>query len=285
MNPDEKNQKDENKTEESQLNDDQRTDETEVNEESVPTTHKQDDPAISDKKDLISEEKAEPETEEESEPPIFDKKDLIIEKKAEPQDAISDKEELIVENEPSKPAPKPKQEEHKQEAPKQPAPAPKPKVQDKPAISDKEHLISEEKAEPQDAISDKEHLIIEEEKASVNAQEPKSHIAENQVKRDELTPEQKAAQLTEAELEAARRLWAKQHIGQAQKKSNESRHARMLERMNELEKLVKAKPNATVHELANKMNLSERLTSGYLQKLVHAGRIKASGNTNSRRYS
>jgi hypothetical protein len=95
----------------------------------------------------------------------------------------------------------------------------------------------------------------------------------------------KVLDLTPQELDAARRLWAREHLPQAQKKANESRHARMLERMKEIEKVVKANPNTTVHEVANNVGLSEKLTSGYLQKLVHADRISASGHTNNRRFS
>ena len=95
----------------------------------------------------------------------------------------------------------------------------------------------------------------------------------------------KVLDLTPEELDAARRLWAKEHIGEAQKKANESRHKRMIERMSEIETYIKRHPNVTVHEISQEVNLSQKLTSGYLQKLVKAGRVEASGATNNRRFT
>lgn len=96
---------------------------------------------------------------------------------------------------------------------------------------------------------------------------------------------QKVLDLTPEELDAARLLWARQHIGEAQKQANRNRHARMLKRMAEIEKFVKANPGCTVHEVSLEVALAQKLTSGYLQKLVHEGRVTASGNTGSRRFS
>lgn len=96
---------------------------------------------------------------------------------------------------------------------------------------------------------------------------------------------QKILDLTPEELDAARRLWAREHIAEAQKQANKNRHARMMSRMAEIEKVVKQHPSSSIHEIANKVQLSEKLTSGYVEKLVHAGRLRAEGNTTNRRYS
>lgn len=96
---------------------------------------------------------------------------------------------------------------------------------------------------------------------------------------------QKVLDLTPEELDAARRLWAREHIAGAQKQANKSRHERMVSRMAEIEKVVKNNPSSSIHEIANKVKLSEKLTSGYVEKLVHARRITATGQTNNRRYS
>ncbi|MDO8265646.1 MAG: hypothetical protein Q7T41_01735 [Candidatus Saccharibacteria bacterium] len=95
---------------------------------------------------------------------------------------------------------------------------------------------------------------------------------------------QKVLELTPEEINAARLLWAREHIAGAQIQANKNRNARMNRRMDEIEKIVKAKPQISVHEIANGIQLSQKLTSGYLQKLVRAGRIHATGNTNSRRF-
>jgi len=55
--------------------------------------------------------------------------------------------------------------------------------------------------------------------------------------------------------------------------------------MDEIVKIIKAGPETTTHAVAKGINLSEKSTSSYLQKLVHAGRIKATGNSSNRRYS
>ncbi|MBP6961949.1 hypothetical protein KBB49_00220 [Candidatus Saccharibacteria bacterium] len=95
---------------------------------------------------------------------------------------------------------------------------------------------------------------------------------------------QKVLELTAEEINAARLLWAREHIGTAQAQANRSRTARMNERMSEIEKIVRGKPQISVHEIAKSVGLSEKLTSGYLQKLVHGGRLQATGNSWNRRF-
>ncbi len=95
---------------------------------------------------------------------------------------------------------------------------------------------------------------------------------------------QKVLELTPEEINAARLLWAREHIGAAQAQANRNRTARMNERMSEIEKIVRGKPQISVHEIAKSVGLSEKLTSGYLQKLVHGGRLHATGNSWNRRF-
>ncbi len=95
---------------------------------------------------------------------------------------------------------------------------------------------------------------------------------------------QKILDLTDEELDEARLLWAREHIAEAQAQGNRNRLARMNKIMDEIEAFVRTKPNATTYEIANKMNMSKKSTSNYIQKLVNAGRIKASGNSSNRRY-
>jgi hypothetical protein len=95
---------------------------------------------------------------------------------------------------------------------------------------------------------------------------------------------QRVLELTAEEINAARLLWARENIGQAQKQANRNRTARMNKRMDEIEAIVKARPQTTVHTIANEMQLPQKTTSSYLQKLVHTGRIRASGKTHDRRF-
>lgn len=95
---------------------------------------------------------------------------------------------------------------------------------------------------------------------------------------------QRVLELTAGEINAARLLWARENIGQAQKQANRNRTARMNKRMDEIEAIVKARPQTTVHTIANEMQLPQKTTSSYLQKLVHTGRIRASGKTHDRRF-
>jgi len=60
------------------------------------------------------------------------------------------------------------------------------------------------------------------------------------------------SQLTAEEINAARKLWAREHIAEAQVQSNKSRNARMNERMNKIEKIVKTKPKISVHDVYEK---------------------------------
>lgn len=95
----------------------------------------------------------------------------------------------------------------------------------------------------------------------------------------------KVLELTDEEIDAARKLWAREHLDQARAKANENRKVHMNQMMKEIEKFVKTNPGTSVHTIANSVRLSEKLTSGYLEKLVKAKRVKASGNTRNRRYS
>jgi predicted transcriptional regulator len=96
---------------------------------------------------------------------------------------------------------------------------------------------------------------------------------------------QKVLELTAEEINAARLLWGREHIAAAQAQGNRNRRARMNGRMDAIEKLIKTEHMSTTHAIAGGVRLSEKLTSSYLQKLVHAGRIKATGNSSNRRYS
>ena len=112
---------------------------------------------------------------------------------------------------------------------------------------------------------------------------PTPEPAQHEQKYTDGIPERVLA-LTTEELDAARRLWAREHIGEAQKASRDSRKKRMNEAMNEIEKIVKKTPDSRIHSIANEIGLSEKLTSSYVEKLVAAGRIKGRGNTGNRRY-
>jgi predicted transcriptional regulator len=112
---------------------------------------------------------------------------------------------------------------------------------------------------------------------------PTPEHAQHEQKYTDGIPERVLA-LTKEELDAARRLWAREHIGEAQKASRDSRKKRMNEAMNEIEKIVKKTPDSRIHSIANEIGLSEKLTSSYVEKLVAAGRIKGRGNTGNRRY-
>jgi hypothetical protein len=123
-----------------------------------------------------------------------------------------------------------------------------------------------------------------------------SHITDEQVKRDKpVAPAKhdpkytkgvpkKVLELTDEEIEAARKLWAREHIADAQKQSNVNRKIHMNKMLDGIEAVVKNNPQTTTHAVANDIGISEKSASGYLQKLVKAGRINASGNSRNRRY-
>jgi predicted HTH transcriptional regulator len=130
---------------------------------------------------------------------------------------------------------------------------------------------------------------------SVQASTP-SHLTEKQIKWDTSVAPAKhdpkftkdipkrVLDLTDEEINAARLLWAREHIAGAQKQSNLNRKINMNNIMSEIEAVVRANPNTTTHAIANSVKLSEKSTSGYIQKLVKAGRIKAAGNSRNRKY-
>lgn len=95
---------------------------------------------------------------------------------------------------------------------------------------------------------------------------------------------QRVLELTAEEINAARLLWARENIGQAQKQANRNRNARMNKRMDVIEAFVKTNPQTSVRLISNAVQLSQKLTSSYLQRLVRAGRIHATGKTQNRRF-
>jgi predicted transcriptional regulator len=145
------------------------------------------------------------------------------------------------------------------------------------------------------------------------SQETPSHLTENQIKRDAplvdippplapvlpstppLAPAKhdakytkdvprKVLELSDEEINAARLLWSREHIAEARSKSNTNRKDRMNKMLDMIEATVKNKPQTTTHIVANSMKISEKTASGYLQKLVKSGRIRASGNSRNRLY-
>ncbi len=96
---------------------------------------------------------------------------------------------------------------------------------------------------------------------------------------------QKVLDLTPAELDAARRLWITKNIHSLQKLSTKARHTRKLDLLNEVESFVHANAPVKLSKVAYELNISEPKASDYLRILVKTGRIKAQGQTTSRRYS
>ncbi len=95
---------------------------------------------------------------------------------------------------------------------------------------------------------------------------------------------QKVLDLTPAELDAARRLWITKNIHSLQKLSTKARHTRRLDLLNEVESFVHANAPVKLSKVAYELNISEPKASDYLRILVKTGRIKATGQTTSRRY-
>ncbi len=196
---------------------------------------------------------------------------------------IIDNTNLIVEKEPAAEAVA--VEQPKDEAPK--VDTPPPVASTPPVVGPK--ITAPETTPPVAPVTPKvetevrKDIEVEKKVEEIKAEEATPVPAEHVDKDTEGVPERVLA-LTSDELDAARRLWAREHIAGARAQSNSNRKAHMNDMMDAIEKIVRANSQTTVHSIANQINLSEKLTSGYLQKLVHAGRIKATGNTNSRRY-
>jgi|GEM_PF-6280846 len=96
---------------------------------------------------------------------------------------------------------------------------------------------------------------------------------------------QKVLDLTPQELDAARRLWITKNIHSLQKLSTKARHTRRLDLLNQVESFVHANAPVKLSKVAYELNISEPKASDYLRILVKSGRIKATGQTTSRRYS
>lgn len=96
---------------------------------------------------------------------------------------------------------------------------------------------------------------------------------------------QKVLDLSPQELDAARRLWITKNIHSLQKLSTKARHTRKLDLLNEVESFVHANAPVKLSKVAYELNISEPKASDYLRILVKTGRIKAQGQTTSRRYS
>lgn len=174
-----------------------------------------------------------------------------------------------------------------------PAPQPEPVPEPAPAPLPEpiQEVILDNKNEISKAVNAHEQknpeIQVQEQPAPQPALEPAPVATPEPAKHDanitEGVPERVLA-LTSEELDAARRLWAREHISDAQKQANRNRHARMIERMDTIEKVIKKKPGISTHLIANEVHLSEKLVSGYIQNLVKAGRIEGRGNTGNRRY-
>ena len=175
------------------------------------------------------------------------------------------------------------------------APATKPKEPDPvPAASPKITPEPKPTIEPP-TVTDKIPPPVESPSAPPVVPTP-SNITVEQVKRDmPVVPAKhdpkytkgvpkKVLELTDEEINAARKLWAREHIAYAQKQSNVNRKIRMNKMLDSIEAVVKKNPQTTTHAVANDIGISEKSASGYLQKLVKAGRINASGNSRNRRY-
>lgn len=96
---------------------------------------------------------------------------------------------------------------------------------------------------------------------------------------------QKVLDLTPAELDAARRLWATRTIHDAQKASVQARKVRVAHNTQRVERFVKKYGPTTVRTVGLELGMSTRSASTYLIELFNNGRINATGNTTARRYS
>lgn len=96
---------------------------------------------------------------------------------------------------------------------------------------------------------------------------------------------QKVLDLTTAELDAARRLWASRTIHDTQKASVLARKDRVEQNMRRVEHFVKKYGPTTVRTVGLELGMSTRSASTYLIELFNNGRINATGNTTARRYS
>lgn len=96
---------------------------------------------------------------------------------------------------------------------------------------------------------------------------------------------QKVLDLTPEELDAARRLWASQTIHDTQKKSVQARKDRVEQNMQRVEHFVKKYGPTTVRTVGLELGMSTRSASSYLIDLSKKGKIQATGQTTTRRYS
>lgn len=96
---------------------------------------------------------------------------------------------------------------------------------------------------------------------------------------------QKVLDLTPAELDAARRLWATRTIHDTQKASVQARKEKVAHNMQRVEHFVKKYGPTTVRTVGLELGMSTRSASSYLIDLSKKGKIRATGSTTSRRYS
>jgi len=96
---------------------------------------------------------------------------------------------------------------------------------------------------------------------------------------------QRVLDLTPAELDAARRLWANQNITTVQAKSARDRHKKREALLAKIQKYVKSYAPTSLNSIAYENNISKRKASDYMRILVSSGRVQAIGKTTSRTYS
>jgi len=96
---------------------------------------------------------------------------------------------------------------------------------------------------------------------------------------------QKVLDLTPAELDAARRLWATRTIHSAQKASVQARKDKVAENLKRVEHFVKKYGPTTVRTVGLELGMSTRSASNYLIELTKARKITAEGTTIDRRYT
>lgn len=120
---------------------------------------------------------------------------------------------------------------------------------------------------------------------SINVVPPSKTIAEVPKVESVSTVPQKVLDLSPAELDAARRLWANQNIATVQAKSARDRHEKREVLLAKIQKYAKSHSPTTLNSIAYENNISKRKASDYMRILVSSGRVQASGKTTSRTYS
>ncbi|MBL8122171.1 hypothetical protein JNM87_05500 [Candidatus Saccharibacteria bacterium] len=99
------------------------------------------------------------------------------------------------------------------------------------------------------------------------------------------TPSSRVLELTDAELKEAAALYLKRHQAEIAAKGVAKRQAIMGANLDKIVAyLGSASSPQTVAQIARACSITPRTTASYMQKLVHANRIKASGHAGSRRY-